>query len=457
MRMLKTRLLVQILFGSIMGRARNIVGRKQSKGSEWRARDDIDRQVEARTAELQATIQQLRRELVERERVEMALRFLADANNLIAPSLDYESTLQTVAHLAVPFLCDYCIIDLLPIDEAPRRVGVAHRDPTKEDLLRDLWRCCPTVSDGSSPIATVARTHQPLLLGHVPEPSPEDLIQDDEFLQLIHAVGYPRSWMTAPLLAHGQLLGTFSFASTQSVRRYGPDDLALAEELARRATVAVEHARLYEQAQEVAVLEERQRLAHDLHDAVTQLLFSASLIAQVLPRMWERDSVQGRQALEDLRLLTRGALAEMRALLLELRPTALTSAGLGELLQQLTEALTGRTRIPVALTIEDRRSVAGAPLPPDIQITFYRVAQEALNNISKHADARRVTVELWVEATRVELRIRDDGKGFNPTQTAADHFGLSIMCERIAAIGGSLSIKSQPGQGTEVLARWIEA
>src|SRR5205823_6393716 len=138
-------------------------------------------------------------------------------------------------------------------------------------------------------------------------------------------VGHPRSWITVPLLAHGQLLGTFSFASTRSERRYGLDDLALAEELARRATVVVEHARLYEQAQEVAVLQERQRLAHDLHDAVTQLLFSASLIAQVLPRMWERDPAQGRQALEDLRLLTRGALAEMRALLLELRPSALSS------------------------------------------------------------------------------------------------------------------------------------
>jgi len=257
--------------------------------------DAIDRQVAARTAELQTAIAQLRTELEERRRAEAALRFLAEAHSLIAPSLDYDSTLQSVAHLAVPFLCDYCIIDLLAADAEPRCVEVAHHDPAKENLLRHVWRRYHIAADGPPSLATVVRTRQPLLVASVPEPSTWGAILDDELLQLIQTVGLPSSWMTVPLLAHGRLLGTFSFARTQPARRYGPDDLALAEELARRAMLAIEYAKLYEQAQEVAVLQERQRLAHDLHDAVTQMLFSASLIAQVLPRIWERDPDRGRQ------------------------------------------------------------------------------------------------------------------------------------------------------------------
>ncbi len=420
------------------------------------ASGQADREVAARTAELRATIQQLRSELEQCQRAEATLRFLAEANSLIAPSLDYDSTLQTVAHVAVPFLCDYCIIDLLPAEGAPRRVAVAHRDPAQEALLSDIWRRFQLAADGTSPIAMVVRTHQPLVCGSVPEPSTWGTIRDDDLLPRIDALGAPSSWMTVPLLARGRMLGTLSFARTRPARHYGSNDLTLAEEFARRATIAIEQAELYEQAQEVAVLQERQRLAHDLHDAVTQMLFSASLIAEVLPRVWERDHDKGRQHLEDLRLLTRGALAEMRALLLELRPTALTGASLDDLLQQLAEAFTGRTCISVALTIEDGRSSVNGSLPPDVQITLYRVAQEALSNISRHARARRVAVQLRVQPAQVELRISDDGKGFDPTQIAADHFGLSIMRERVAAIGGVLSIDSHPGQGTAVAVRWRE-
>ncbi len=111
------------------------------------------------------------------------------------------------------------------------------------------------------------------------------------------------------------------------------------------------NAQLYEQAQTLATLQERQRLAQNLHDAVNQSLFSAGLIAEVLPRLWERDSAKGRQSLEDLRRLTRGALAEMRGLLAELRPEVLIDSELGDLLHQLGNAFTGRTNIPVAVTV----------------------------------------------------------------------------------------------------------
>src|SRR5207249_8197378 len=137
------------------------------------------------------------------------------------------------------------------------------------------------------------------------------------------------------------------------------------------------------------------------------------------PSLWERDQDDGRQHLDDLRLLTRGALAEMRTLLLELRPTALTDAALGELLRPLAEAMTGRTRVPVTLAVDGQRA-----LPPDVQIALYRVAQEGLHNVARHAGASAVAMSLRAGPQGVALCIRDDGWGFDPAIVASDHFGL---------------------------------
>ncbi|HET7771855.1 MAG TPA: sensor histidine kinase, partial [Chloroflexota bacterium] len=218
---------------------------------------------------------------------------------------------------------------------------------------------------------------------------------------------------------------------------------------------AIENARLYGQAQQAAALEERQRLARELHDAVTQTLFSASLIAEVLPRMWERDPLAARARLEELRQLTRGALAEMRALLLELRPAALTEAPLPELLRLLTDAAAGRARMPVALEVEG--DAAGEPLPAEAQVALYRIAQEALHNVAKHAGARRATVGLRFDPDGVTLRVEDDGVGFDPDAVSAERLGVRIMHERAAAIGAALQVKAAPGHGAQVSVVWRRA
>ena len=205
-----------------------------------------------------------------------------------------------------------------------------------------------------------------------------------------------------------------------------------------------------------AVVAERNRLARDLHDVVTQTLFSASLIAEALPTSWDRDRGEGERLLQELRHLTRGALAEMRTLLLELRPAALIEANLGDLMYQLAEAATGREGIPVDVEIDNLRK-----LPPDIHITLYRIAQEALNNVTKHARANRVNVQLICTApasdeldVRVQLCIRDDGRGFNPGEVSADRMGLCSMRERAQAIGATLTIQSEVGCGTKVVLVW---
>ena len=205
---------------------------------------------------------------------------------------------------------------------------------------------------------------------------------------------------------------------------------------------------LREKATQDAVVAERTRLARDLHDAVTQTLFSATLIAEVLPGLWKKNRHEGDRRLEELRQLTRGALAEMRTLLVELRPNALIDIPLPTLLRQLTDALIGRARINIQLNCNGERK-----LPADVQIGLYRIAQESLNNIVKHAKATQAVVTLNMGDT-VRLKIADNGTGFDPSTVTPDHIGLRIMRERAEAIGGSFKVESQPGEGTQISVIW---
>jgi two-component system nitrate/nitrite sensor histidine kinase NarX len=228
------------------------------------------------------------------------------------------------------------------------------------------------------------------------------------------------------------------------------EEQRLVHALAQRAALAIQNARLFEQAEQVATAEERQRLARELHDAVTQTLFSASLIAEVVPRLYERNPDQGRQRLEELRRLTRGALAEMRTLLLELRPTALIESPFGHLLRQLAEAMASRAN----LRIEVRAGDADEPLPPDVQLGLYRIAQEALNNTAKHAGAQHAEIHLRRTPKVIDLHLIDDGRGFDPSVSPPGHFGLGIMQERARGIGAHVRIHSREGAGTQVHVRW---
>jgi PAS domain S-box-containing protein len=203
------------------------------------------------------------------------------------------------------------------------------------------------------------------------------------------------------------------------------------------------------QAEQIAVANERSRLARDLHDAVTQTLFSASVIADVLPRIWERAPDEGRRRLEELRQLNRGALAEMRTLLLELRPAALMEANLSDLLKQLVASIATRSRVKVGVDINGHRD-----LPPDVKVSLYRIAQEALNNVAKHSNATEATVQLSLSETSAQLIISDNGAGFDTAINKPAHLGLDIMRERATMIGARLQIVSAIGEGTAV---WVDA
>jgi signal transduction histidine kinase len=259
--------------------------------------------------------------------------------------------------------------------------------------------------------------------------------------------GEPAALLAVPLCVEGVAIGALAVVNKPG--GFAEEDLRVINLFADQAAMAIENARLYEQARELATVRERQRLARELHDAVTQTLFSASLIAEVLPRLWERNPEEARRRLEELRQLTRGALAEMRTLLLELRPATLTETRLGDLLRQLAEAITGRARLPVTVEVEGE-----CALPPDVQVALYRIAQEALNNVAKHAGASQATVSLHCLPDQVTLCIADNGCGFDPGAVSPEHLGLSIMRERAEAVGAALTVRSEIGRGTEVVVEW---
>ncbi len=206
---------------------------------------------------------------------------------------------------------------------------------------------------------------------------------------------------------------------------------------------------LAQQIKERTAMEERNRLARDLHDAVSQTLFSASIIADVLPKLWERNPEEGRKRLEEIRQLTRGALAEMRTLLLELRPVALKDAELGELLKQLGESINGRARIPVKVTIEGH-----CDLDAGVKTALYRIAQEALNNVAKHSRASQSAVHLICRPESVRMVISDNGDGFNLQSVKSQSLGLGIMSERAKEINAQLNMESVPGEGTTISVDW---
>lgn len=251
-----------------------------------------------------------------------------------------------------------------------------------------------------------------------------------------------------PLLTQNAIYGALVFYYP-TAHEFKQEEIELASTFADQAALAIENALLRGQAAEMAKLAERSRLARDLHDAVSQTLFSASLIAEVLPKLWERDADAGRQKLDELRLLTRGALSEMRTLLLELRPDTLADVELSDLFRHLANAFTGRTRVLVTLTQEGQ-----ARMPPEVKEVFYRVAQETLNNIAKHANATAVLLHLNARVDRAEMIIRDDGVGFDIAALTPESLGLKIMRERAQAAGMRIDIQSEPDAGAQISLVW---
>lgn len=395
--------------------------------------EELANQFNLMSAQLQRSYAQLEQQVAERSRALAAINSVAAAVN---QSLDLEQVLADALDEIVEALqVDICTIYLL--DDSARVLTMA-------------------VQRGLSPAFSESVKYQPLedsFAGQVLRAQGAIVVNDvsnQADLQEIAARGGNfQSVVGIPLFSSGRVQGTL-FVATREQRAFTQPDIELLNAIGTQIGVAAENQRLLAQARETATVAERQRLARELHDAVTQTLFSASLIAEVLPRLWERNPAEAQRRLAELRQLSRGALAEMRTLLMELRPTALLEAPMGDLMRQLAEAFNGRARVPVDLDVH----FEACDPPAEVKVSFYRIAQEALNNVAKHAGAAEVRLSLHCSEEGIELAVRDDGAGFETANVTGDHLGLSIMSERAAAIGADLAIHTKPGQGTAVQVSW---
>jgi nitrate/nitrite-specific signal transduction histidine kinase len=394
-------------------------------------RDDeigtVARAFNSMTARLQSLVRNL-------ERRTDQLRAINETGKHISSILQLDELLNYVAS-SLQKTFNYHNVGIILIDQKTRSVVLKSSAGAYEGSAHIIKGGVET----DSIVNSIVQTGEALLIN--------DVLSDPKY-RYVEGSGRTRAELAVPIKIGDSLVGILDIEEDHT-NAFDDLDVFTAQTLADQLAIAIENARLYQQAQELATIEERQRLARDLHDAVSQTLFSASLIAEVLPRLWERSPEEGRKRLEEIRQLTRGALAEMRSLLLELRPAALVDAEPAELLRQLAESITGRARIPVAVEVNGS-CIESA----EMKVALYRIAQEALNNVAKHSGATQARVSLHCEPDEIELIISDNGKGFETHTSKPNSFGLGIMHERAKTIGASVNIQSMPGKGTTVSVLW---
>jgi two-component system nitrate/nitrite sensor histidine kinase NarX len=287
-------------------------------------------------------------------------------------------------------------------------------------------------------------SHQPIIIGDIEEDRPEGV--------QMPLSGLIRSYIGVPILLNENVIGFLNLGSF-TPHFFTPNHAQYLQIFSYQAAVAIQNAQAYEQAQELAAYDERQRLARNLHDAVTQTIFSASVLAESMPQLWQTDPQKARKRSQQVYDLTRGALAELRTLLLELRPDALLEADLPYLLQQLGETLPGQMQDMTCDVIAEGQF----NLPDEVKVAFYRIAQEATNNIIKHSRAHAAFIKLEHARRGVMLRIADDGRGMDlEGQAAGQHMGLKIMAERAEEVSAKFQMQSRPGEGTQITLTWSE-
>jgi len=411
----------------VLGTFEDITDRRRTEDELQRTLDELDERVQHRTAELVTVNESLRREVEDRVRLqaqERQQRGYAEALRDTAAAISGTRTLDGVLHevlIGVQRLVTSDLAAVVLVEPGGMRLS-NHRTGFSYDTPH-LARAVANPSTLSI-IRRLAIDEGPIIIN---EP--------------IDSIGVASSTLGARISVADQMLGyllvesgVHGFYNASHADRLGA--------IADQAGAAISNARLAGRASELAAAEERQRLAHELHDAVNQTLWTAAITAESLLREVDTSSPLHHHV-SRLHRLTRGALSEMRALLLELRPSDLIEVSLSDLIGFLLMALECRRTLEVDVSVDD------VELTPDAHLVFYRITQETLRNITQHAGASAVSVQLTA-GPDVTLTIVDDGHGFDPTNVPKGHLGLAIMQERAASIGARLDITSVRGTGTTV-------
>jgi PAS domain S-box-containing protein len=418
-----------------------------------------------RTAELYDEQRRLRGESQAAER---RATFLAEAMTLLSSTLDYEKTLEAVAHAAVPWVADWCGVDILGEDGEVRRLAVAHVNPEKVAWARELQVRYPYDPEAPRGVPAVLRTGRPELYPEVADEMLVAAAKDEEHLRIMRGLGFT-SAMVVPLAVHRRAFGAITFVTAESERRYGPEDLAFAEDLARRASLVVENARLYHQAQEANRIKDEflATLSHELRTPLTAILGWASMLAEggldaaAAARAVEaigRNARAQKQIVEDVLDVSRIITGKLR---MELRAVELRSLA-QDAVETVRPAAEAKGVYLSTLLAPDVGEVTGDP------DRLRQVLWNLLSNAVKFTPAGgRVEVELRREGGRAALRVSDTGQGIAPEflphvfdrfrqadmGTTRRHgglgLGLSIVRHLVELHGGEVSAESAgKGQGS---------
>jgi predicted ATPase/signal transduction histidine kinase len=408
--------------------------------------------------------EKLNREIQVRVRAEDRVRFLAESGATLAQSLDFDTTIDKVVRLAVSFLADWCTVDLVDSGQV-KRVVAAHRDPRQEMVLRDLRSRME--QRGSPPLITtrVLQTGDPLIYREISDELLAELVSDPDVRQLLRRVG-TRSAMVLPLSVAGRPLGAITFASAQPDRSYDDDDLALASELARRAALAIEHARLYQEAREAVRLRNEflSVASHELNTPTAALQLSIQSLRNVLAgptvdtdALNYTSSLAERQVLRLARLIKE--LLEVSGL--ERNPVRLHRSDV-DLTTVVRAAATGFSaeleRSGCALSIVGE-PVVGRWDP----LRLEQIVIHLLSNAAKFGAGKPIEIRIESLDSRARLSVQDHGIGLDPAAqsrvfdlfaraVSADHYGglgLGLYaCRQVAlAHGGTIEVESSPGAG----------
>lgn len=409
---------------------------------------ELESVVAERTAKLTEANQSLIRENEERVRTENALRqsveelaFLHQISEALNTATDLPAELERIAEMITDLFDAHFTHIVISAEDDDELTVLAEfvREPVPAEAMETFSHSLLEI-----PLTyEILRTGKSRVISDV-QPLPMPTLFRDAVIALD-----VRSIMLVPLIIRGAAGGLLYISTNQVGRSFTQAEVQLAETIVADISSAIENARLLKQTKAVAAEEERSRIARELHDSVTQTMYSVSIVAEALPRMIDRNLDEAKRNASYLRQSTLGALAEMRSLLFELRPETLAKARLDVLLQQLADVLTGRTRVPVDVTL-----IGDSTVPADVKIAFYRIAQEIFNNIHKHAQATQAWVTLQRKPEALILTIRDNGQGFDPAAVPEERLGLMIMQERASEIGADFSVESAPGRGTHITLAW---
>jgi signal transduction histidine kinase len=282
------------------------------------------------------------------------------------------------------------------------------------------------------------RGREPIAVLEYPDSRVSNLL-----LRLLQSSGV-QATLCLPIIAGDEVFATFHLFTADGADLSEEKQRLLAA-LAGRASLAIENAQLFDASREKAALEERQRLARELHDSVSQALYGIALNAGAARIAREMDTNQLEHLLDEVSALAEAGLAEMRALIFELRPESLQQEGLIAALEKQAAAARARHGLEVRCLLEREPEVS---LP--VKEALYRIVQESVQNTAKHGRANVIEIALGTDDGTLILRVADDGHGFDPSGSFPGHLGLRSMQERAEAIGGNLTITSAPGSGTRI-------